>query len=99
MGFDCNLFFEQTANAIARTGYSFEEASHAISELSKAAKVYGRSPVGPSTIVRMSIVRKPVLKIDGIKSATLTVDNVKINWDVLENNFGPFNKGDIVFHK
>lgn len=108
MGFDCNLFFEQTAGAIGQAGVSAKQASYAIGELSKTLNGYSyaegssslsRSPVRPSTVIMMSIVRKPVLKIDGIKNATLTVDSEKINWDVLERNFGPFNKGDIVFHK
>lgn len=101
MGFDdCNLFFEQTANAIGQIGHSVGEFSHAIGELSKAtggcshAEGYNnlsslsRLPARPSTVICASIVRKPVLKIDEIKSATLTVDSEKIDWNVLEKNFG-----------
>ena len=103
----CNLFFEQTASAIGQMGCNADVYSHAVGELSKVMRGYShvedsslsRSPVRPSTIVKMSIVRKPVLKIDEIKSATLTIDSEKINWDVLEKNFGPFDKGDVIFYK
>lgn len=103
MGFDCNLFCEQTASAIGQMGHSAGAASHAIGELSKALN--SNLPCRQATqstmksVIMMSIVRKPVLKISEIKGATFTVDNAKIDWDVLEKNFGPFNKGDIVFHK
>jgi hypothetical protein len=103
MGFDCNLFCEQTASAIGQMGYSLKEASHAIGELSKAcssSSSLSRLPVRPSTIIKMSIVRKSSLpERQTTKNATLTVDNAKINWDVLEKSFGPFNKGDLIFHK
>lgn len=91
------------AGAIGQVGCSADVYSHAVSELSKALNGYGsslpcRQPTVKS-IVMMSIVRKPVLKVSEIKNATLTIDGEKIDWDVLEKNFGPFNKGDIVFHK
>ena len=114
MGFDdCSLFGEQTAcfisSAIGQVGCSAEQVSHAIGKLSEACSSYShvegsdrlsvRQSIRPSTIICASIVRKPLVKIDRIKNATLTFDNTKIDWDVLERNFGPLNKGDIVFHK
>ena len=110
MGFDdlvdCSCFI---SSAIGQVGCSAEQASYAIGELNKAMGSYShvegsdrlsvRQSIRPSTVIKMSIVRKPLVKIDRIKNATLTVDNVKIDWDILEKNFGPFNKGDIVFHK
>ena len=113
MGFDdCRLFGEQTASfissAIGQMGHSAGAASHAIGELSKAlngyshAEGYSSLPCRQSTVknvIMMSIVRKPLLKIDGIKNATLTIDSEKIDWNVLEKNFGPWDRGDIVFYK
>lgn len=106
MGFDdlvdCSSF---VSSAIGQMGVSVGQASHAIGELTKAVGAYSSLPYRQPaekklfTIVKMSIVRKPVLKVDGIKNATLTVDSEKINWDVLEKNFRPFNKGDVVFYK
>lgn len=102
----CNLFFEQTASAIGQMGCNADVYSHAVGELSKALNGYSSSlSCRQPTVKRManvicaSIVRKPLVKFDETKSVTLTVDNAKINWDVLEKNFGSFNKGDIVFHK
>ena len=115
MGFDdlvdCSSF---VSAAIGQVGYSAEEVGHAIGKLSKAMSDYSyaegcssslscRQPT-VKNIVMMSIIRKGSLPerqitIDRIKNATLTVDNAKIDWDILEKNFGPFNKGDIVFHK
>ena len=63
------------------------------------SSLFEKKSVKIDKIVKMSIVRKPLLKVDEIKSATLTVDNEKINWGVLEKNFGPFNQGDIIFHR
>ena len=93
MGFDCNLFCEQTASAIGQMGHSAGAASHAIGELSKALNGYSSSlPFRQttekrlSTIVKMSIIRK-----SGLPERQTT--------DVLEKSFGPFNKGDLIFHK
>ena len=97
MGFDCNLFCEQTASAIGQMEQSAGAVSHAIGKLSEAmgdcSHVVGYSslPVRQTTVknvVMMSIIRKPVLKIDEIKEATITIDNAKINWDIIEKNFG-----------
>ena len=110
MGFDCNLFCEQTASAIGQMGHSAGAASHAIGELSKALNGYSHAegyssslPCRQSTVknvIMMSIVRKSGLpERQTTKNATLTVDNAKINWDVLEKSFGPWDRGDIVFYK
>lgn len=113
MGFDdCSLFGEQTAcfisSAIGQVGCSAEQVSHAIGKLSEACSSYShvegsdrlsvRQSIRPSTVIKMSIVRKSGLP-ERQTTATLTFDNTKIDWDVLERNFGPLNKGDIVFHK
>lgn len=108
MGFDdlidCSSF---VSAAIGQVGVSAEHASHAIGELSKALNGYShaegydslscRQPIRIADIICASIVRKPVLKISEIKGATLTVDSEKIDWNVLEKNFGPLNKGDLIF--
>ena len=109
MGFDCNLFFEQTASTIGQMGHSVKEASHAIGKLSKAVGAYSHAegysslPCRQSTVknvIMMSIVRKSGLpERQTTKNATLTIDSEKIDWNVLEKNFGPWDRGDIVFYK
>lgn len=43
MGFDCNLFCEQTASAIGQMGHSVGAVSHAIGELTKALNGYSHA--------------------------------------------------------
>lgn len=115
MGFDdlvdCSSF---VSAAIGQMGHSAGAASHAIGELTKAVNGYShaegysslssrqptvvlsKSPVRLSTIVKMSIIREPLLKFNETNSVAF---GTKIDWDVLEKNFGPLNSGDIVFHK
>ena len=99
MGFDdlvdCSSF---VSSAIGQMGHSAGAVSHAIGELSKVVGAYSsslpcRQPTVKS-IIMMSIVRK-----GSLPERQITVDNEKINWDILEKNFGPFNKGDVVFYK
>lgn len=111
MGFDdlvdCSSF---VSSAIGQMGHSASAVSHAMGELSKAMGTYShaygydsmscKQTIKLSAIVKMSIVRKSSLpERQTTKNATLTVDNAKINWDILEKNFGPFNKGDVIFHR
>lgn len=108
MGFDDLVNCSSFVSAIGQIGYSAEQVSHAIGKLSEAVGSYShaegsdrlfvRQFIRPSTVIKMSIVRKSGLP-ERQTTATLTVDNEKIDWNVLEKNFGPFNKGDIVFHK
>lgn len=87
------MFYEQTTHAIKSMGHSVEEISHAVGELGKAMGGYShaegvslpyRQSAGIVDFIRASIVRKPGLKVDGIKNATLTINSEKIDWDVLE---------------
>jgi hypothetical protein len=105
MGFDdlvdCSSF---VSAAIGQMGCKADVYSHAVGELSKAMRGYShvegsslsRSPVRPSTIIKMSIVREPLLKFNETNSVAF---GTKIDWDVLEKNFGPLNSGDVVFYK
>lgn len=105
MGFDdlvdCSYFI---SSAIGQVGCSAEQASYAIGKLSEAVGSYSyaegcssslscRQPT-VKNIVMMSIVRK-----GSLPERQITIDNEKIDWNVLEKNFGPLNKSDIVFHK
>ena len=61
------------------------------------SSLFEKKSVKIDKIVKMSIVRKSSLPER--QTTTLTIDNEKINWGVLEKNFGPFNQGDIIFHR
>ena len=97
MGFDD---FAYCCSAVGQMGHNAEAVSHAIGKLSTAlgacshAEGYNslayRQPIKKkiSNVICASIVRKPLIKIDEIKNATITIDNAKIDWDILEKNFG-----------
>ena len=104
MGFDDLVDCSSFVSAIGQVGCSAEQASYAIGELNKAVGSYSyaegcssslscRQPT-VKNIVMMSIIRK-----GSLPERQITIDSEKIDWDVLERNFGPFNRGDIVFHK
>ena len=82
------------SDALINFGCSAEKLSDS---LMKAAECFGSlsslpcrqtTDVTAVDVVLFSIVRKPVLKIDSIKSATLTLDSEKIDWDVIEEQLG-----------
>ncbi len=74
-----------------KDGYEFLKADGSWEEVKLPKK-----QITIDRIVKMSIVRKPLVKFDGTKSVTF---DAKIDWDILEKNYGPFNRGDIVFYK
>lgn len=60
------------------------------------SSLFEKKHISIGRVVKMSIVRKPVLKFNETNSVAF---GTKIDWDVLEKNFGPFNSGDVVFYK
>ena len=97
MGFDdlvdCSCFI---SSAIGQVGCSAEQASYAIGKLSEAMSSYSYAEGSSSlprrqptvkNVIKMSIVRKSGLP-ERQTTATLTIDSEKIDWNVLEKNFG-----------
>jgi hypothetical protein len=81
-GYSCNDVPKDLIGlgGFTKDGYEFLKADGSWEEvkLPKKQITIGR-------VVKMSIVRKPLLKFDGTKSVAF---GTKIDWDILEKNFG-----------
>ena len=71
-------------STLATGNYSHAEGYSSLSSRQPTV-VLSRSSVRLSTIVKMSIIREPLLKFNETNSVAF---GTKIDWDVLEKNFG-----------